>query len=265
MRTNETRNDLIVRQRAVPQEVVDAAMKAWDDEEAEQGFRGYLSREARFRAAIIAAQDTVESKVSSGQSSSTSDLEQQLAEAREEIARLRKLVSSSEAERYRSCGELLICNTSLEASLASFERVMRSIEKEAVLANEVIRLNRDGQGQGRVKVATAMHRIAQTAAAALASIPASAPSLKATHRHKKEGSEYVLLGIGKLQAKTWEEVDQDGHFVRDVDKCEVAVLRSLEGGYLCVCPKEEFEDGHFYDGRFEEIAALITTGPEKQE
>jgi len=43
------------------------------------------------------------------------------------------------------------------------EQLLRSILKEAELANNVIALNRDGGGQGRIKVATAMHRIADRA------------------------------------------------------------------------------------------------------
>jgi hypothetical protein len=51
----------------------------------------------------------------------------------------------------------------LEARLARAEEAL----KEAKIANETIRLNRDGQGSGRVKVATAMHRIEQLLRAAL--------------------------------------------------------------------------------------------------
>lgn len=45
---------------------------------------------------------------------------------------------------------------------------LAEIAKEAAAANEVIRLNRDGRGQGRIRVATAMHRIHAAARAALA-------------------------------------------------------------------------------------------------
>lgn len=46
----------------------------------------------------------------------------------------------------------------------SLRRTLNAVYREAAMANEVIRLNRDGQGQGRIKVATAMHRIAHLAA-----------------------------------------------------------------------------------------------------
>lgn len=49
--------------------------------------------------------------------------------------------------------------------LAKLERALTEINREATVANDVIRLNRDGDGQGRIRVATAMHRIAALAAA----------------------------------------------------------------------------------------------------
>ena len=48
----------------------------------------------------------------------------------------------------------------LQAQVDALEAGLKMIETEANRANDVIRLNRDGQGQGRIKVATAMHRIA---------------------------------------------------------------------------------------------------------
>ncbi len=45
--------------------------------------------------------------------------------------------------------------------------VIEAIQREAKLANDVIRLKRDEDGQGRIKVATAMHRIAHLCDAAL--------------------------------------------------------------------------------------------------
>lgn len=54
-------------------------------------------------------------------------------------------------------------------------KTLERISAEATVANDVIRLNRDGGGNGRVKVATAMHRIAQWAKAALAGTPAPQP------------------------------------------------------------------------------------------
>jgi len=67
-------------------------------------------------------------------------------------------------------------NIALRAKLAERDKEVKRLRKavamiddEARRANEVISLNRDGGGQGRVKVATAMHRIASWARAALAS------------------------------------------------------------------------------------------------
>jgi hypothetical protein len=83
---------------------------------------------------------------------------------------------------------------------------------------------------------------------------------RATHRHKKRGTEYVLLGIGKMQTADWVSAkDMADAILGDgppatrntVDMREVAIYQSVRDGSWWVRPREEFEDG-----RFEEIASL---------
>lgn len=70
----------------------------------------------------------------------------------------------------------------------------------------------------------------------------------ATHRHKKRGTEYVLVGYGRMQAADLYHYGGDGGYLRADDE-EVAIYRGVADGKLWVRPREEFEDG-----RFEEIA-----------
>jgi hypothetical protein len=74
--------------------------------------------------------------------------------------------------------------------------------------------------------------------------PVEAEVREATHRHKKRGSEYVLIGFGKMQADNWFEKLSDTNSGA-IDMREVAIYRSVDDGSLWVRPREEFEDGRF--------------------
>lgn len=69
--------------------------------------------------------------------------------------------------------------------------------------------------------------------------------MSATHRHKKRGTEYVLIGYGKMQAEDWLEYRGD-QVTESVDMREVAIYRSAtDPTEIWVRPREEFEDGRF--------------------
>jgi len=77
------------------------------------------------------------------------------------------------------------------------------------------------------------------------------------YRHKKRGTEYVLIGIGRMQAEDWGDQTQPreySEYFPTVDMREVAVYRSVaDPDEIWVRPREEFEDG-----RFEEITPPTT-------
>lgn len=77
----------------------------------------------------------------------------------------------------------------------------------------------------------------------------------ATHRHKRFGSEYLLIGIGKMQTDNWADAKAiadallgAGDPPYSIDMREVAIYRSVDDGSLWVRPREEFEE------RFEALA-----------
>jgi hypothetical protein len=75
------------------------------------------------------------------------------------------------------------------------------------------------------------------------------------YRHKKRGTEYELIGFGKMQAENWiEELwthqPESGSPPKStwsrVDMREVAIYRSAaDPSEIWVRPREEFEDGRF--------------------
>jgi len=79
--------------------------------------------------------------------------------------------------------------------------------------------------------------------AALRTSPPEPASGWPTHRHKKRGTEYVLIGFGKMQAENWVDLNNDSE--HKVDMREVAIYRSVDDGSLWARPREDFEDGRF--------------------
>lgn len=131
-----------------------------------------------------------------------------------------------------------------EARAASNEIVLRQVA-------DIAAKNYGRQNEKLADIAPLIH-------AFLSTLPAStAPAVPvtATHRHKKRGTEYVLIGIGKMQAGNW--FDRDGTWTNiSVDMREVAIYHSVtEPTEIWVRPREEFEDG-----RFETLKSAITEG-----
>lgn len=82
--------------------------------------------------------------------------------------------------------------------------------------------------------------------AALPHLVMPADTARATHRHKKRGTEYVLIGYGRMQAEGWVVDNAEEPFGSKVDMREVAIYRSAtDPTEIWVRPREEFEDGRF--------------------
>jgi len=76
-----------------------------------------------------------------------------------------------------------------------------------------------------------------------------APSQISRVRHKKRGSEYEVIGVGKMQTEDWMIREYCGADEpvngATVDMAEVAIYRSVDDGSLWVRPVKEFNDGRF--------------------
>lgn len=86
---------------------------------------------------------------------------------------------------------------------------------------------------------------AEAMLSALSAEPAPGEQWQPTHRHVKRGTEYQLIGTGKMQAENWATYsDENGY--ENADMQEVAIYRG-DDSKLWVRPIAEFNDGRFVD------------------
>lgn len=68
--------------------------------------------------------------------------------------------------------------------------------------------------------------------------------MRIIYRHRKRGTEYELIGFGKMQAENW--TAPGALMRRGVDMREVAIYSNVnDSTEIWVRPREEFEDGRF--------------------
>ena len=77
-------------------------------------------------------------------------------------------------------------------------------------------------------------------------LPTNAPeSDKPRYRHKKRGTEYTVIGEGKMQAEFWIDPNLDAEYDNTAVDMRNVVVYQGDDGKIWVRPKEEFEDGRF--------------------
>jgi hypothetical protein len=102
-----------------------------------------------------------------------------------------------------------------------------------------------GSALGRISVTDRASRALPHGDTAAKREAVDADLVRPTHRHKKRGTEYVLIGYGKMQADGWLKAPYPQGPLFSVDMAEVAIYRSVDDGSLWCRPREEFDDGRF--------------------
>ena len=137
--------------------------------------------------------------------------------------------------------------TAAEARAAEAEKALEALERNCVpLSADGRSVFIDGTGDVDLDWKDERLKRAEAAEAKIAELEhRSLAEGRPTHRHKKRGTEYVLIGYGKMQAESWFERNRGGNTFTDVDMREVAIYRPVDDGSLWARPREEFEDGRF--------------------
>lgn len=135
----------------------------------------------------------------------------------------------------------------IDAMLAALEGVTPDMRTEDTgMANEAVRWMRHIANCDPDTIRSLLLEL-KSRRASHASVAGGWVLVPKTHRHKYTGTEYVLIGYGRMQAEDWTDLR---HYIdnplRQVDMREVAIYRSAtDTNKIWVRPREEFEDGRF--------------------